>query len=73
MYRRSPPAVRRIVVPVVGVLLLCVGAALLVLPGPGLVVLLAGVAVLSLELKWARRLLARARSAAGRFQRRRDS
>jgi uncharacterized protein (TIGR02611 family) len=53
--------VRRIVVAVVGSLLVCVGAALLVLPGPGVLVILAGVAVLSLEFEWAERLVDRAR------------
>lgn len=52
---------RRLLVFAVGVVLCLVGAAMLVLPGPGLVVLAAGLAVLSIEFAWARRLLHRAR------------
>ena len=47
------------VVAVVGFLLLSVGAALLVLPGPGLLVIAAGIAVLALEFPWAERLAKR--------------
>ncbi len=46
-------------VAVVGFLLLAVGAALLVLPGPGLLVIAAGIAVLALEFPWAERLAKR--------------
>ena len=41
LHQRSHPQVRRVVVAVVGFLLLCVGIALLVLPGPGLLVIAA--------------------------------
>jgi hypothetical protein len=44
-----------------GVLLLAVGAALLVLPGPGLVVIAAGLALLAVDHDWARRMLDRVR------------
>ncbi|MGH3360003.1 MAG: PGPGW domain-containing protein [Nocardioidaceae bacterium] len=44
---------RRIVLSVTGVLLLVVGIAALVLPGPGLLIIFAGVAVLSIEFEWA--------------------
>lgn len=57
------------VVAVVGFVLLGVGAALLVLPGPGLLVIAAGIAVLSLEFEWAGRLVDRARSVLARFKR----
>lgn len=53
---------RRTGVLLLGVLLCVAGAALLVLPGPGLLVLVAGLAVLSIEFAWARRLLLRARA-----------
>jgi len=61
LHKRQHPIVRRAVVAVVGGLLLLVGVALLVLPGPGLLVIAAGVAVLSLEFPWARRVLDRIR------------
>ncbi len=44
-----------------GGLLLIVGAALLVLPGPGLLVIAAGLAVLAVDYHWPRRLLDRVR------------
>jgi tellurite resistance protein TerC len=46
--------VRKIAVGVLGASVLALGVALLVLPGPGLLVIFAGLAVLSLEFAWAR-------------------
>ena len=54
-------AVRRVVVGVVGVTVMLVGAALLVLPGPAVVVLPIGLGILAIEFEWARRLFRRAR------------
>lgn len=45
----------------VGVLLLIAGAAMLVLPGPGLLAIVAGLTLLAVDYVWARRLLATAR------------
>jgi tellurite resistance protein TerC len=50
---------RRVVVGVVGATVLAAGVAMLVLPGPGLVVIPAGLAILGLEFAWARRWLKR--------------
>ena len=47
----------RVGVSVVGPLLVLAGVAMLVLPGPGLVVMALGTALLALEYPWARRLL----------------
>ena len=69
LHQRSHPVLRRVVVAVVGFVLLGIGAALLVLPGPGLLVIAAGIAVLSLEFEWAGRLVDRARAVLARFQR----
>ena len=44
-------------VTVVGPLVILAGVAMLVLPGPGLVVMAAGLALLALEYGWARRAL----------------
>jgi uncharacterized protein (TIGR02611 family) len=55
---------RRIGVLVVGLALLAVGAVLLVLPGPGLLVIAGGLALLATEFAWARRLLMRVRERA---------
>lgn len=48
---------RRIVVGLVGVTVLLVGVAMLVLPGPGIVVIPLGLGILGLEFAWARRWL----------------
>jgi Putative transmembrane protein (PGPGW) len=45
---------------IAGALLLLVGAAMLVLPGPGLLVIAAGLSVLAVDYGWARRLRGRA-------------
>jgi uncharacterized protein (TIGR02611 family) len=51
-------AVRRGGVFLVGTTLLIAGAAMLVLPGPGIAVILLGLVVLSAEFHWAKRALA---------------
>jgi uncharacterized protein (TIGR02611 family) len=51
-------AVRRGGVFLVGMTLLIAGAAMLVLPGPGIAVILLGLVVLSAEFQWAQRVLA---------------
>lgn len=45
---------------VAGAALLLIGAAMLVLPGPGLLVIVAGLSLLAVDHRWARRLRARA-------------
>jgi uncharacterized protein (TIGR02611 family) len=55
-------AARRVVVTVLGVTLVALGLAMLVLPGPAVVVVPAGLGILALEFAWARRLLERARA-----------
>jgi uncharacterized protein (TIGR02611 family) len=57
-------AVRRGGVFLVGMTLLVAGAAMLVLPGPGIAVILLGLVVLSAEFHWARRALAWVRARA---------
>jgi hypothetical protein len=54
---RVPGWVRRTVIEVVGWTLVVLGIAALVLPGPGLLLLAAGLAVLSQQYHWARRYL----------------
>ena len=57
-------AAKRVVVLVVGGTVLVIGVVMLVLPGPGLVVTPAGLAILATEFIWARRLLAKVKSSA---------
>lgn len=55
---------KRIAVLVVGSALVVVGLALLVLPGPGILVIIAGLAVLASEFAWAEHLLDEAQARA---------
>lgn len=57
MLRRA----RRLVVGVIGGTVLALGIAMIVLPGPAIVVIPAGLGILATEFMWARRLLRRAR------------
>jgi Putative transmembrane protein (PGPGW) len=56
-------AVKRLGVTAIGALLVAAGLALLVLPGPGLVVIACGLTVLSTQYEWAKKLLDRVRRA----------
>jgi uncharacterized protein (TIGR02611 family) len=55
---------RRIGVLVVGLALVAAGVVMLVIPGPGLLVILAGLALLATEFAWAQRLLVKVRERA---------
>lgn len=48
---------KRLAIAVIGATVLLFGIGLLVLPGPGLLVILAGLGILALEFAWAKRLL----------------
>jgi tellurite resistance protein TerC len=50
---------KTIITALVGFTVLAIGAAMLVLPGPGLVVIAFGLVILSAEFVWARRALDR--------------
>jgi uncharacterized protein (TIGR02611 family) len=52
---------KRIAVTIIGFAVLLAGVAMLVLPGPGIVVILAGLAILATEYVWAERMLAEAK------------
>lgn len=54
---------RRIVVAVVGVTVLIIGIVMIVTPGPALVLIPVGLAILGIEFAWARLWLKRAREA----------
>ena len=53
---------KRLIVIVVGSTILLIGIAMLVLPGPAVVVIPIGLGVLATELVWARRLLNKLKS-----------
>lgn len=65
---RFPRVLRQICVVVVGAGLLVAGTAMIVLPGPAVLVLPLGLAVLATEFAWARRLLHAVRSRAQRLK-----
>lgn len=56
--------VRRVMVAVIGGTVLMMGVAMLVLPGPGLVVIPVGLGILGLEFAWARIWLRKVRARA---------
>lgn len=68
---------KRIAVTIIGFTLVAAGLVLLVFPGPGILVILAGLAVLASEYAWARWALdetkKRAGSAVSRFSRTRNT
>lgn len=53
---------RRLIVAVVGFTVLLIGLAMTVLPGPAIVVIPLGLAILATEFVWARRLLQRVKT-----------
>jgi tellurite resistance protein TerC len=63
-------AVRTVITAVFGFTVLAIGAAMLVLPGPGLVVIALGLLILSAEFVWAKRLLDRMKDQAQKVRER---
>ena len=55
---------KRIAVTIAGSVVLALGVVMLVLPGPGLVLILVGLGILSSEYVWAQRLLRKAKEKA---------
>lgn len=58
---KSLKQAKRFVIAVVGFTVLLIGAVMIILPGPALVVVPAGLVILATEFVWARRLLTKAR------------
>ena len=56
-----PKGPRKLIVGVVGLTIVLIGVAMLVLPGPALIVIPIGLGVLATEFAWARRIIRRAR------------
>lgn len=53
---------KRIVVAIVGFSVLLVGVAMIILPGPALIIIPLGLAILATEFVWAQRLLTKAKA-----------
>jgi len=64
-----PTPIRRILAASVGMTTLLVGVVLLVLPGPGLVVMLFGLAILATEFTWAKHSMHRVKHHGNRITR----
>jgi hypothetical protein len=60
--------VRRVAIAGVGGVVLFVGVLMIVLPGPAILVIPAGLAILGQEFTWARRLLDRLKTRAGALE-----
>jgi len=60
---------KRFFIALIGGTVVLIGIALLVLPGPGVVIMAAGLAILATEFIWARRAMQRCRSAVDQAQR----
>ncbi|HLK85280.1 MAG TPA: PGPGW domain-containing protein [Candidatus Binataceae bacterium] len=63
---------RRFVFLLIGSTLIAFGIVMLVTPGPGWLLIFAGLSVLAVEFAWARRLLKRIKAKAGRLVQGRD-
>ncbi|HEX9094804.1 MAG TPA: PGPGW domain-containing protein [Candidatus Dormibacteraeota bacterium] len=61
-----PRPLRRLLILVLGTTVVLFGVLLLVLPGPGILVIIVGLAILATEFAWAEALLATARRRAAR-------
>jgi len=59
---------RRLIVTVIGFTVLLIGVAMLVLPGPAVVVIPIGLAILATEFVWAERLLQRMKQTASKIE-----
>jgi len=60
---------KKFLVALIGGTVLLIGLAMLVLPGPGLPIIAAGLAILATEFIWARRAMRRAKGAVARVRR----
>jgi tellurite resistance protein TerC len=59
--------IRRLVIAVIGGTVVLIGVAMIVFPGPAIIVIPAGLAILATEFVWARRLLQRFKEKAERI------
>jgi tellurite resistance protein TerC len=67
--KRNSPIWRQLIIFFVGGAFLIIGVAMLVLPGPAVLFIPLGLAILAAEFSWARKWLSRARQwLRGRFQ-----
>ena len=60
---------KKVFIALIGGTVMLVGLAMLVLPGPGMLVIAGGLAILATEFFWARRALRKAKGTASRVRR----
>lgn len=60
---------KKFFIALIGGTVVLIGAAMIVLPGPGLLVIVGGLAILATEFLWARRVWRKARGAAAKVRR----
>lgn len=65
---KSIKQAKRLVIAVIGFTILLIGIAMIVLPGPAIVVIPIGLGILASEFVWARRLLDRVKSNASNMK-----
>jgi tellurite resistance protein TerC len=65
---KSIKQAKRLIIAVIGFTVLLTGIAMIVLPGPAIVVIPIGLAILATEYVWARRLLDRVKSSTSRVK-----
>ena len=65
LLRKSIKQGRRVLVAILGFLVILIGIAMIVFPGPAIIVIPIGLGILASEFRWARTLLKRARSRFG--------
>jgi uncharacterized protein (TIGR02611 family) len=61
MFKVALRHTKRVVIAVVGITVILIGIAFFVLPGPGLLIIIVGLAILATEFAWAQGLLHKAR------------
>jgi Putative transmembrane protein (PGPGW) len=62
------PVIRKLVYSILGFTILVIGIAMIVLPGPAIIVIPIGLAILGSEYAWARRIIRRGRVFVGRVR-----
>ncbi|MBM4141349.1 MAG: hypothetical protein FJ242_07695 [Nitrospira sp.] len=65
---KSIKQAKRLIIAVIGFTVLLIGLAMIVLPGPAIVVIPSGLAILATEFVWARRLLRKVKSIASKVK-----
>lgn len=67
------PVIRKVIYTVVGLTILLIGIAMIVLPGPAVIVIPIGLAILASEYTWAQRIIRRGRIFVARARRRKSA